>query len=308
MKERQPKDIFRNISAFIFYGNYFYGLCAVALTVEASLQQNFPLNSLAYHLLVFAATVLYYNYPYARKYKTAGSDPRTAWYMRHYHFLRWNQVLLTLVLAIALCIFLYRYYSLLPGMALINWLLVLVFPVVAAFYYGLNVLSYRYNLRSIGWLKPFIIGFTWAGLVTVYPVLFYNIINRQAYEPTLIGTLLTLKNFMFVSLLCIMFDIKDYATDHTSNLKTFVVKIGLRKTIFYILLPLPLLGLLTFISYAVTHQFHVMKILLNTIPFLLLLLAGASLRKRRKLMYYLVIIDGLMLVKAICGITAMVFF
>ena len=113
---------------------------------------------------------------------------------------------------------------------------------------------------------------------------------------------------MFIAMLCIMFDIKDYATDHSSKLRTFVVRLGLRKTIFYILLPLPILGLLTFISYALTHHFSEMKIVLNMIPFLLLLLAAAALRRRRSMMYYHVVIDGLMLVKAICGITAMLLF
>jgi hypothetical protein len=39
-----------------------------------------------------------------------------------------------------------------------------------------------------------------------------------------------------------MFDIKDYAADHNHQLKTFVVRYGLRKTIFYILIPLTLVS------------------------------------------------------------------
>ncbi len=186
-----------------------------------------------------------------------------------------------------------------------NWLLILLFPLVAGLYYGSNVLSKKYNLRSIGWLKPFIIGFTWAGLVVVYPVLYYNIVHNMPYVPTTLGIMLFFKNLMFISVLCIMFDIKDYASDHAHGLKTFVVRLGLRKTIAYILFPLPVLGLLTFITYAHLHQFHTMRILLNMIPFILLLFTVYSLRKRRALMYYLVIIDGLMLIKAACGIAAM---
>jgi len=52
---------------FIFFSNYFYGVCAVALSVETTLQQRFPLNGLGYFFLIFITTVLYYAYPYIRK-------------------------------------------------------------------------------------------------------------------------------------------------------------------------------------------------------------------------------------------------
>lgn len=105
-----------------------------------------------------------------------------------------------------------------------------------------------------------------------------------------------------------MFDVKDYAADYISRVKTFVVKLGLRKTIFYILLPLSMAGLVSFFFYAVTHQFLPGKVLLNLIPFVLLIIVAISLCKRRAIMYYLVIIDGLMLIKAVCGIIAMMYF
>jgi hypothetical protein len=189
-----------------------------------------------------------------------------------------------------------------------QWLLIFIFPLVAALYYGINSISGKYNLRKIGWLKPFIIGFAWAGLVTIYPVLFYDIINKLEYKLNWIAGLLFLKNFMFITVLCIMFDIKDYAADYISRVKTFVVKVGLRKTIFYILLPLTILGLISFIYYAITHQFHQIKLLLNVIPFISLIIVARSLYRRRSIMYYLIIIDGLMLVKAICGSIAMMYF
>lgn len=304
----KPAWLNSTLLQWIFYGNFFYGICAVAQSVEATLQQGFRLNHILYYVLVFFATVLYYNYPYARRFKTAGNNPRTAWYIKHYRFLLWHQVIVTAALIVAAIVFLTRHHSLLHETALLNWLLIVLFPLVAALYYGFNFLSSRYNLRNIGWLKPFVIGFTWAGMVVVYPVLWQHIQQREPYLFTLFGGLLFVKNWMFIALLCIMFDIKDYATDHSSNLKTFVVRLGLRKTIFYILLPLTLLGLFTFITYGLTHHFSTMKILINMIPFILLLFTAVALRRRRQVMYYHVVIDGLMLVKAACGITAMLLF
>lgn len=290
---------------WIFYGNFFYGLCAVAQAVEATLQQRVPLNPWYFYVILFVATVLFYNYPYARKYSSSGNNPRTAWYMAHYKFLYRNQVVFSGILLGAFVLFIWYYIDAVEQMNLVHWLLAATFPVVAALYYGSNFLSSRYNLRSIGWLKPFVIGFTWAGLVVIYPVLYYTITHGQAYVFTTLGAMLFFKNLLFISVLCIMFDIKDYASDHALGLKTFVVQLGLRRTIVYILLPLSTLGLLAFVTYAHLHQFNTMRILLNMVPFVLLLFTVYSLRRRRTLMYYLVIIDGLMLVKAACGITAM---
>ena len=307
MNRNQTIKKYHKLIEFIFYSNYFYGICAVALSVEAMLQQRAPLNSLWYFFLIFITTVLYYAYPYIRK-SSLSSNPRTNWYTLYYNFMRWNQITITIILVIALILFLFDYRKVLLNMQLTEWLLIFIFPLAAALYYGATSLLGKYNLRKTGWLKPFVIGFTWAGLVTVYPVLFYDIINKLNYKLTQVGALLFVKNFMFVTVLCIMFDIKDYATDYINRLKTFVVKIGLRKTIFYILLPLSVIGLTSFIYYAVAHEFQLIKILLNTVPFVLLLIVIWSFHKRRSLIYYLAIVDGLMLVKAVCGSIAMIYF
>jgi len=107
---------------------------------------------------------------------------------------------------------------------------------------------------------------------------------------------------MFISVLCIMFDIKDYAADHNRRLKTFVVRIGLRKTIFFIIIPLCITGLVAYILFVWFNHFPAVRILFNALPFAALLMVAYSLHKRHSILYYLSIIDGLMLVKAICGI------
>jgi len=302
---RATSSLLKKLAAFIFYGNYFYGLCVVAQAIESTLMQGFSLNGWMYYCLAFITTVFYYNYPYVRKYPEEGTDPRTVWYKNHYRFVKWNQRFFMLILIVSLIAFLYQYQDSIQKANLMHWLLVFIFPLVAAMYYGLNVFSTKYNLRKVGWLKPFIIGFTWAGMVSVYPILFQDIIKEVPYHYNGIGALLFLKNLMYISVLAMMFDIKDYAADSKKQLNTFVVKLGLRKMIFYIFLPLPVLGLLTFLSYATLHHFHLLKMVLIMIPFFLLILAGLSLRKRRTLMYYLIVIDGLMVVKAAFGIVAM---
>jgi hypothetical protein len=295
---------------FIFFGNLFYGLCSVALAIEAATQQKLPLNSWSFYGLLFTATVLYYMYAYIHSNPNDATSERIRWFYARKRVIILFQILLVLLAFICLVnIALSSWNSFFSNVSAIQISILLVFPMTAAFYYGIDrgVLK-NINLRQQGQLKPFIIGFTWAGPVTIYPVVFYCLENNIPYELTLVGCLLFLKNFMFISMLSIMFDIKDYAHDHRQSLGTFVTRTGLRKTIFTILVPLSVLGLGTFIAYGITRDFSAMKILFNVLPFLLLMIVAWSLSKRRSILYYLIVVDGLMLLKGICGTIGMTFF
>lgn len=234
---------------------------------------------------------------------------RSMWYARNKTLMWRTQLVFLIILATAGGCFLLRRWENIIAMNSPEWFLVVIFPIVSALYYGVNDKYLgSHNLRNVGWLKPFIIGFTWAGIANVYPVLFYCIDHGIHYHPNLASGFLFVKNFMFITILCILFDIKDYAMDYNAQLKTVVVKLGLRRTIFYFIIPLCFIGLGSFIAYALSQHFSTLKILINTIPFILIITVAYSMYSRRSIFYYLIVIDGLMLVKALCGITAMILF
>ena len=291
------------LTQFIFFGNIFYGLCAVALSAEAMLQQRLPLNGFWYFFCVFIATILYYTYPYVRKCGYVSSNLRTNWYTRNYNLIWLMQYSITIALLAVSVIFLSIYGPWLSQMQGSQWLMALSFPFAAALYYGTRFV----NLRRIGWLKPFMIGFIWAGVVTIYPVLYFDLAHSRIYTFSWVGTLLFLKNMMFIAVLCIMFDIKDYADDSNHQLKTFVVRFGLRTTIFVVIIPLVVIGLLSLIAFTTSRHLGTVPILFNLVPFIVLLIIAWSMQKPHTLFYYLVVIDGLILLKALCGITGMQF-
>jgi hypothetical protein len=293
------------IVKFIFFGNFFYGFCAVALAIEASLQQGFPLDDMLFYSVAFLATVLYYNVAYITEKPVSIGNARSEWYGRNLRLIKGINGVELALFALGSVYFIVRYFQEIIHLNIIGWGAIICFPIVSFFYYGVNR---RLNLRNVGWLKPFIIGFSWAGLVSVFPIVYHCIITGTDYHIHLVNLALFVKNFMFISLLCILFDIKDYASDSNRELKTFVVKVGLRKTIFYIIVPLSVLGLGSFLWYGFTHEFSSAKILVNTLPFLTLIVVSFSLFRRRSILYYLIIIDGLMLLKAVCGIVGVLFF
>jgi 4-hydroxybenzoate polyprenyltransferase len=287
----------------VFFANYFVGLLAVALSLETMFQLGLPLNSTPYYLLIFCATVFYYTIAYSHAPgATFSSNPRTEWYRTHYNFTRISQyVLVTICVAISGW-FLIRYFSKLLHLPFGSWLLLLSIPTAAILYYGLlpkSVISF--NLRKTGWLKAFVIGFVWAGFVNVFPITMLRLEQGIVVHEPLFMFWLFVKNWMFCTVNAIMFDMKDYEDDANIELKTFAVRIGLRNTIIYVLVPLVLIGVLSFLTYAFFRHLSATTILLNLLPFVCLLIVAFALQKPKSVLFYLIVIDGLLLVKAICG-------
>lgn len=293
----------RSLFNTFFFGNYFYGICAVALSIEATLQQGFPFNSVLIYILIFSLTTWYYTIAYLTDGTTPALNARTYWYVKNKKFVNYSQTFFISIIIILLVYIIYKQKSFFANINMSHLILILIFPLSAFAYYGVTNI-HTFNLRSIGWLKPFVIGFTWAGLTTVYPPIYYNVTHNLPELISLGGWWLFLKNFMFVSVLCILFDIKDYASDANQNIKTFVVHKGMRFTIFNLVIPLSLAGLISFLIFSRLNDFNALRIILNSLPFFALVAVAYSLHERKSIIFYLFIIDGLMLFKALCGICA----
>ncbi|GGN00233.1 hypothetical protein GCM10010967_38040 [Dyadobacter beijingensis] len=297
------------IIAFVFFANYFVGLLAVALSLETAFQLNLPLNSVVYYLLVFCATVFYYTFAYSGPVIPAiSANPRTEWYRLHYRFVRVSQVVLPCIGVGLGSYFLLKNAEAILHLPLFYWLALATVPLAAVLYYGLlpkSIISL--NLRRTGWLKAFVIGFVWAGCVNLFPVAALKIEQNISVTEPWVMLWLFVKNWMFCTVNAIMFDMKDYEDDANIELKTFAVRIGLRNTIYYILVPLLLIGLVSFLTFALFRGFGLPTILFNMVPFVCLLAVAFSLQKRQGILFYLIVIDGLLLVKALCGIAGSFF-
>ncbi|HNP22920.1 MAG TPA: hypothetical protein PKM63_03730 [Panacibacter sp.] len=295
----------KKIAHLIFFGNYFYGFCTVALAIEASLQQEAQLNNLSFYLALYFATIIYYTYAYIQERDAPIYNKRTEWYAQNRRLVRITQ-LLYLIICIAIGIYLLNLYK--EKIFIITpWQLAIlaVTGMVSLSYYGIpKKLPDFFNIRNTGWFKPFAIGLIWATVVTYVPILWSQVEQHTTYKFSPENGWFFVKNFMYISLLAILFDIKDYAADHNRRLKTFVVRAGLRKTIFLIIIPLSLLGLVSLLLFASSMHFPWLRIAINCIPFICLIIVALSMQQRKSIIYYLAVIDGLMLLKALCGIAA----
>lgn len=294
----------RKIVEFIFFGNYFIGVLAVALSLESAFQLQIDFNSTLYYLLLFLGTVMYYTYAYSGiSSVTKSVNPRTLWYARHHVFIKWSQPVLLGCCLVLASIFLIDYYQNILKLPVFYWLVLLSILSAAVLYYGLLPKSFiKVNLRNTGWFKAFIIGFVWACCVNLLPLVVLQIERGSYFVDPVFATWLFIKNWMFCTVNAIMFDIKDYEDDSNHQLKTFVVRYGLKHTIFFVLIPLLIVGVISLLLFAHYRHFKPLVVCFNLVPFILMLVVARSMLRAKNILYYLVVIDGLLLIKALCGI------
>lgn len=292
----------KTIESF-FFSNYFLGVLAISLSVETCYQLGLPLNSFAWYLLLFSAVTIYYTYAYLHASTPAKySNPRTEWYILHHNIVLKSQMALGLLATFSVIALTAANFSRIALVPTIGWFFIGLALLAAGSYYG--KLSFL-NLRQSTLAKPLTIGFCWGVAVSIVPVMVLYLERGIQQVPLLLTGWLFFKNWMFCSVNAILFDVKDYADDSNQQLKTFVVKFGIRATVTFIILPMITLGALSFLLFALYRDFSIYQILINLIPFVLTYYLAISMTQRkRSILYYLILIDGMLFVKAVCGILA----
>jgi hypothetical protein len=135
------------------------------------------------------------------------------------------------------------------------------------------------NLRSIPYLKIFIISFIWASISSLLPsyLLFDQFLNRNSL-------LLFFGHFTFIFSITLPFDIRDYHRDTNSELRTIPGQIGLLATKIFS-------SILLLVSLAILFSF-IQNVLLLTYFALIVLFLIFNSKPGRPRLYYTLWIDG----------------
>ena len=279
----------------------------VALCLCSLAQLGYRQIPVLFVVLAAAATVYYYNHSYLLESNDSAPNQRNIWVREHAGQIKKIQWLLLAFIIGGGC---YQLYTLVPGIQLLEPYDILYCCLIGlgAFLYYFDTKKYPWlNLRSYGILKPLVIGSIWAG-VGVYAPFLYLKLSDQAYKGMAHMPILYISNALYISIIAVLFDIKDFESDANKQMKTLVVRMGLTKTINWIVLPISALILIATLRYGYLHGFTGYQILLNTIPLILLISVSYQMHQRKSILYYLAIIDGLIVVKAACGIIATLLF
>jgi len=290
-----------------FFGNYFYAVCVVALCGCSFAQLGHRQIPILFVILAAAATVYYYNHSYLLESVDDAPNQRTIWVREHAGQIKKIQKLLFVFFVVGGG---YELYTLFPGIHLmgIDDILYCCLIGLGSFLYYFDTKKYPFlNLRSYGLLKPFVIGCIWAG-VGVYAPYLYLKLSQQHYVGMSHLPILFVSNALYITIIAVLFDIKDFESDANKQMKTLVVRMGRTKTINWFVVPLGALILMATLRYSYLHQFTGYQILLNTIPLILLISVSYQMHQGKSILYYLAIIDGLIVVKAACGLIATLLF
>jgi 4-hydroxybenzoate polyprenyltransferase len=191
----------------VLYTSVFTACCATGLfmATERFINGVAPQLVTHVHLLVFGSTLLVYNAPRILR-KPKLNQP----------FRRWYFVFFFIGLATAA--------SGLPGL---SWPLVAggVFIAAFTFAYSLPLLPFKNKkrLRDFGWLKILVLAGVWTSVTSLLPILCWH--KHIAAYPFEI-----LLRFIFIFALCIVFDIRDIATDHKNSIETLPYRVGLQNS------------------------------------------------------------------------------
>ncbi|WP_313373725.1 hypothetical protein [Chishuiella sp.] len=294
------------IIANIFFSNIFLIFLSLALNIETVIKIGLPLNSIEYYVFITSATVLFYLYAYRvpKRFKHS-NNLRIQFYID-------NRKIIDLFSCFLIASFTYSGIKLfdksIDHIDIISWkwIVILILTVVLAFaYYDFNI---GFSLRKSMWLKPFLIGWTWAITTVFLPVLFLMLENNQHYPLDAKFYFLFIQTFMYCLVNAILFDLKDFEDDSNRNLKTFVVKYGYHFTLNKIILPLIFIGFLSFLLFGIWYNLYWHRILFMLIPILGLAIFSFKLNRPKPILYYLIAIDGMIFFKAICGILSVLLF
>ena len=278
------------------------------LSIEMAFQLGLPLNETVYYIGLFLAPVIYYTYAYKSiNDSTPIANQRTRWFRENKKLVHWSQVGMILLCIGIFSFLIFKHFNEIIRLPLIYYSIGFGVLFVGIFYYGLiSKKLFGFNLRNSGWTKAFIIGFVWACCANIFPLIMLRIETGQDFFQTDLWVWLFIKNWLFCTVNAIMFDIKDYPSDSNLYLRTFVVSFGLRRTIYFIIVPLLIAGLISFCIFALIKEFSIIQFSFNLIPFLLTLAIAFSMLRRHSIFYYLIVIDGVILVKALCGILGVI--
>jgi 4-hydroxybenzoate polyprenyltransferase len=289
------------ILRWVVFSNIFYGISVLALQWQTAIVLSLPFANPWFYLATFSATLLYYSHAYLFDTSTDVGDERMQWYRRNAKQIRVSQAMLTFLILIATwqllpALFPASFSSLWPA---------IVFPLLAALYFGgIQPGKAPFNLRKYGWLKPIIIALVWGGIGTLIPEWWASASLHQPYIPSSPALLLLLQQGLFILVLSILFDVKDYAADHNLQIKTWAIRVGPGQLLRRIILPIAAMGVIAETYPCFSAGYPPYYALLNTIPWVLLIFACQSLTRHRSVVHYLWVIDGLIPLKAGIGIIA----
>ena len=250
------------------------------MCIETNVLLHLPLNNFSFYAFVFGATLVQYNLHYIIKATANPGSARLAWSVHNRNIHRFFLLLGLILIIISMLSFHLRH------------LLLLLFIGLVAFLYSFPFLPFRgkKRIKDFGLLKIITLSLLWTLVTVWFPIVEspFAIISFQ---------LVFLRRFIFIFILCLLFDIRDVPVDKAENINTLPVRMGMAKAYslaYSLLFFFTMLNVVQVIRIAEYPQFWAMMISALATFFII-----RKSRNNRNDLYYLAAVDGMMILQAL---------
>ena len=271
--------LIKKISEFILFSSIFIAACAVALCIETNLLLHLPLNSISFYCFVFGATLAQYNLHYLIKTTAVKNSQRLAWSSK-------NKSLHKILLVAGILLILFSFFS----FRLNHFITLAILAAIASLYsFPVIPIGKRKRIKDYGFIKIITLALLWTLVTVWFPVVNFSIEKN-------IFVFVFFKRFVFMFVLCLLFDIRDIEIDRRENINTIPVLLGKRESYF-----LAYIVLVVFIILSVLQFFYYddKGVLIAMLLSALITFYTAELSKKTNSDFvYLAGIDGMMLLQA----------
>ncbi len=256
------------------YSNVYIAFSAFLFTLQTGFvfQQSFR-SALFFGMINFVATMGMYSLQRVYFIRKRPFHPVSKWFKTYG---KWVLVIILLLASLHISWFGSFYKTFLKG-------LFLYAPVVLL---SLAYFLPPFNLRSLPYVKIFFIGLVWMYVGIIIPLSY----NGFEFYP---GALLTkealsyvIAQFLFISAICIPFDVRDFESDKLNNILTIPVQFGIKVARW--------LGIIILAGYFLlaADEVQLYVYMLCTVVASILIWFSYPIRKRH---YYSVLVDGLII-------------
>ena len=288
----------------LLWSNHFYGIAASLLTIETTMLILNQLPSFFLVAFIYIGTLVYYTYAYFNETSTGLYNERSKWYQSNKGYLKIRQIFLIL-LCISIGVFKLQLIEIFILLSIGLKLILCIALVIILLYYYAHKIFKRGNLRKKGLLKSMSIAWVWVVVCFILPIVIqsqgkYNFSAHYALVHLL-------QLYLFILILAILFDIKDINRDNDENIKTLVAKYGIKPIMYTFIFPLVLVYLWVSFFLLFRLQESFVYFLTPLLISFLIVMVGYLVQKRKTIHENILLIDGLILIKALLGILLLLF-
>ncbi len=258
----------------LVYANVFISICALAQVFVTYFVFCLPVNynNSTYLLFVFLSTYLQYNVQ--RGYlinKDNINSERSVWLLKYKK---------TLLISVGVCLIMVLFLC--NNLSKTSIAIMVGAEVISTLYY-----LPPFNFRRHGYIKPFLISLIWVISCSAVPLIENNVLTTNSFW------FLT-SQFCFISVLCLLFDLKDGNTDFLNGVNTYANKFGSKVTKAICLLIL-VIGVICF--YAFTQNVALLLTMFSI--YLITAITVLIISEKNHGFYYYLWVDGLLLLQGI---------